>query len=689
MGRVRQVGRVGRPGSNVVPSFPAAPAALLAALVIVAFANSFGAGLVLDNRAVILDDARVHAVTIENLRLILGKTYWWPLIPTALYRPLTTLSYLFNYAVLGNGIDPAGYHAVNLLLHLTNALLVFSIGRRLTRMWLAWAVAALWAVHPVLTEAVTNVVGRADLLAATGILGALWCHIRAGDTSDRRRRRWWRIGVGTVAAIGVFSKESGVAVAAVIPLWDLLVAHPKQPPHGLWRGWMPLVPPLLLFLAARTFVLSGQPAGVYPFVDNPIVGATWWRARLTAVAVIANYLKLVVWPFTLSCDYSFPQITATTGAPSDWLRLLLVAATAVGLLAISRVSPPLAFVSAAAAAAFLPASNLLFTTGTIMAERLLYLAAIAPLAVLVAGAVWIVRRIALRPAAGGVALGLLLTLLGTETVLRNRVWRDEVTLWSAAVDAAPRSFKTHGALAEALYQSDESRANLPLVIAHKERSLALLEELPDPLLVTDVYGQAATYYLERGDWLQQHEAANARDARSAYTAAAKWAQRFVDAIDAGRPEAQRPSPKQRAEAQLLLSTATLKADDTTGAIAAARRGRDTDPFSAATYQAEAAALVSARRESDAAVTLLTGFIVTGDTGLRTAVIAMYEAGLDPAGCAVAQGRNGPVLNQQCEVVQRHLCAASSEAASVFAKAGRLPLAEQARNAALQQYGCTQ
>ena len=88
-----------------------------------------------------------------------------------LYRPVTTFSYLLNYSVFGNADRPAGYHVVNWLLHTANVWLVFGLAVRIgRRFWPAAFAAALWAVHPLGTEAVTNIVGRADLLAAFGVL---------------------------------------------------------------------------------------------------------------------------------------------------------------------------------------------------------------------------------------------------------------------------------------------------------------------------------------------------------------------------------------------------------------------------------------------------------------------------------------------------------------------------------------
>ena len=98
------------------------------ALVLAAYSNSFQAGLVFDSAMAITRDARIQAVTPQNLRLILTEEYWHGSTTSGLYRPLTTFSYLLNYAVFGNGTHPAGYHWVNLALHAVNVSLVYLLG---------------------------------------------------------------------------------------------------------------------------------------------------------------------------------------------------------------------------------------------------------------------------------------------------------------------------------------------------------------------------------------------------------------------------------------------------------------------------------------------------------------------------------------------------------------------------------
>src|SRR5258708_5016437 len=127
----------------------------LCALTLLAYSNSFHAGMVLDSKALLLQDPRVHAATGQNLSLILAHSSSWPIGENGTYRPLTTLSYLFNYAILGDGDQPEGYHWVNLLLHIGNVLLVLALGRMLLgHLGPSALLAVLWAVHPASPESV-------------------------------------------------------------------------------------------------------------------------------------------------------------------------------------------------------------------------------------------------------------------------------------------------------------------------------------------------------------------------------------------------------------------------------------------------------------------------------------------------------------------------------------------------------
>ncbi len=208
----------------------------LCALTFLAFSNSFQAGFAFDNRGLLLNDPRIREATSPNAALILQHTYWWPTGESGLYRPLTTLSYLFNYAILEDKNQPVGYHWINLLLHTGNVLLVYVLALRLLRkFWPAVFVAALWAVHPVLTESVTNIIGRADLLAGMAVLSGFWMYLESTESRGRRRFAWLA-GLMAVTTIGVFSKESAVVILGVIVLYELTWWKERQAGQALLWG---------------------------------------------------------------------------------------------------------------------------------------------------------------------------------------------------------------------------------------------------------------------------------------------------------------------------------------------------------------------------------------------------------------------------------------------------------------------
>src|SRR5579885_1844287 len=142
-------------------SFCAVTAAL-GILILAVFSNSFTAQFTMDSRYLVGIDSRVHHLNWDSLYAIVSTDYWYPLWNSHLYRPLTTASYLLNYSLAG-GHNPMPYHVVNCLLHWVNTTLVFLLASTLfDRRIYAFLTAAIFAVHPITTEAVTYIAGRAD-----------------------------------------------------------------------------------------------------------------------------------------------------------------------------------------------------------------------------------------------------------------------------------------------------------------------------------------------------------------------------------------------------------------------------------------------------------------------------------------------------------------------------------------------
>jgi hypothetical protein len=223
---------------------------LLWALTLAAYSNSFQGGIFYDNTAALLDDPRIRAVTPHNIGAILTEGYWHITPTSGLYRPVTTLSYLVNYAVLDNGVNPAGYHWFNFVLQGVNVSLVYALGILIfAEVPLALALAAIWGMHPLLTESVTNIVGRADLLAGFGVLAGLLCYVRWASATGRRKH-WWLAAMVAAQTIGLLSKENAAALPAILLLYDLTWSQ-----WATWRARVPayaaLALPFAVFLYLR------------------------------------------------------------------------------------------------------------------------------------------------------------------------------------------------------------------------------------------------------------------------------------------------------------------------------------------------------------------------------------------------------------------------------------------------------
>ena len=441
----------------------------ISGLVLVAYSNSFHAALVFDNASVIGEDPRIRQATPQNIESILTEKYWYGAsgrsLTSGLYRPFTTLSYLLNYAVLGNGSRPAGYHAVNLLLHLLNVALVYALGMVIFgEIAPAWALAAIWGLHPLLTESVTNIVGRADLLAALGVLAGLLCSVQAA-TALGRRRVAWLAGLAAAQAVGIFSKENAAVLPGIMLLFDLTWST-----RATWRrrvaAYAIVAVPITLFFCARGALRIHM---LVEFAENPLVSAGFWTARLTAVKVLGMCLGLFLWPARLSADYSFNAIPLFGWRISYWedAQALIASAVCLGaallavLLAVRwrHTGRPLLFFLLFFFVAVSPTSNLVILIGSIMAERFLYLPSVGLAGCVVAATLALGRSGFLkRPAAAPVAwaaLALVCLAFTARTYARNVDWQDDRSLWTSTVAASPESARPHYNLGLELQRTPE------------------------------------------------------------------------------------------------------------------------------------------------------------------------------------------------------------------------------------------
>lgn len=570
----------------------------LSAITLLAFSNSFQAGFILDNRRILLDP-RIQDATRENIALIFRHTYWWPAGESGLYRPFTTLSYLFNYAVLGNREATAGYHWINLILHLTNVWLTYALALRLTRkFWSSVLMAGLWAVHPVTTESVTNIAGRADLLAAGAVLSGLLLYLKSVE-SRGWSRALYLAALSIVSTIGVFSKESAVAILPLIILYELVWRRQRPRWWAAVVGGLAVLLPIAAMLYQRSIVLAASAPAEFPFVDNPIVGAGWWTGRVTAANVLIRYLWLTIWPAKLSSDYSYNQIPLASGAAADWLACgMALGATIVAVL-LYRKRRTCFFLACFAFLSLLPASNLLFPVGTIMADRLLYLPSFGLLGCLV---------LAIDDLARGHRTATVVSLLAcvmisgfaVRTWLRNRDWRSELEIAVADVRVSPNSFKVHRLLATSLFEADPSHSNIDRVIAEIEKSAAVVDSLPIAFRPSEVYRLAGYYCLVKSH--QVGEAKNGPFDKKAI----QYLLRSISADKVGRATYRTHHrlsgiPSGDPESYLFLAAAYLESGNPDEALEAANQARALDRLNPKVYRQLSAVFTAQGHDQEAEI----------------------------------------------------------------------------------------
>jgi tetratricopeptide (TPR) repeat protein len=455
-------GSQGRRAARESASRNAWPGAIPAVLVgagLAVYLNSFAGPFLLDDKGRIVQNPHIRSL--------------WPPWDVVAHstRPVVELSVALNYAL--GGLNPWGYHAFNLAVHLLAGLVLFGIVRRTLQSeklrprygrpatWLALAVALIWLVHPLQTESVTYVIQRGESLMGLFYLLTLYCGIRG--CHSLRPRAWFIAAVGA-CALGMGSKEVMVTAPILMLLYDRVflaesLAEIWRRRRGLYLGlastWL-----LLGFLLATSRVEE----------QNILVpGLTPWRYATAQFGVIVHYLRLAVWPHPLVLDYAWP-LPVGASAVVPWAAV--VAALAGGTVLAFRRVPWAGFCGAwfflilAPSSSIVPIADLAF-------EHRMYLPLAAVVAVVVVGGYEALGRLPVgADLRRGVGAGLLVgavAALGFATVRRNEDYRNELRMWTDTVARRPDNGRAHYNLGHALYQ----KGDLDDAMAHLKEAVRL------------------------------------------------------------------------------------------------------------------------------------------------------------------------------------------------------------------------
>jgi protein O-mannosyl-transferase len=353
---------------------------------------------------------------------------------TNYYRPISTLGFLICYQAFGP--LPYGFHLANVLLHAAVVCILFAVSERLFRdRALAFAAAALFALHPVHSESVAWVSAVTDLELATFSLLTFWFYLGVarprGERSDRAQ-----LGMTLSYGLALLSKEAAV----VLPLLATIYEHGYREDRGETSWAQKVSRYLFLWLLAFAYFLFRLRffGGVTAILLMPHV--TWGEAFLSAFGLVGQYLWKMLWPVQLKAFYTFHKIVTPLDAAflGGVSALVLCAALFVLLWKRARAASfglIWFFITLA------PVLNARWIGPNVFTERYLYLPSVGICWLAAWGAVqcWDMasrRSPALRRVYAG-ALALVAVLSFGRIVTRNRDWRDEITYYRRGLAAEP------------------------------------------------------------------------------------------------------------------------------------------------------------------------------------------------------------------------------------------------------------
>ena len=413
-------------------------AAIIVAAGVAAYANAILTPFVLDDESSVVQNEDIRQLT--NLPRVLFPAFNSP----AAGRPLVSLSFALNYAA--GGLDPRGYHAVNLALHLLCALLVFGLIRRTLLLpslarWgsgaseIAFGAALLWVVHPLTSEVVNYATQRTESMMALCLLATMYGALRAHTAPEGR---WDGLAIAA-CLLGVLCKETMVVAPVLVLFFDRAY---------LFQGWREAFRErnsLYMGLLASWFVLASLHwSGPRAAVSGFSAGVEPLTYLFNQAVVIVDYMRLSIWPVDLVAFYGWPQpLTFAQVAVHLAFVATLVAATVVAVLGAPRVG----FLGVWFFGILAPTSSIVPIVTEVGAERRMYLPLVA-LILMVVLALW---RITGSRIQTGVAVALA-AVLAVTTAGRNREYATGLSLAQTIVDRRP-SGAAHHMLGEQLVNS--------------------------------------------------------------------------------------------------------------------------------------------------------------------------------------------------------------------------------------------
>jgi Flp pilus assembly protein TadD len=430
------------------------------------YANTLTHGFVLDDEAVIVKNKFVQKGW-AGIPEIFTTFYWqgyWDL-NSGLYRPLSLVMFAIEWAISPD--NPLIHHLIQVMLYGGCIVVFYCFLLKLLKEYspvLTFIIALLFAVHPVHTEVVANIKSRDELLCfffLALLANSLITHQKA------------TISGLIFFQLALLSKEAAIMY---IPILAIMLVQFRGVNWGkLVKILAPYIAVLIVWLGWRWYILSKAPVRVhYTYADNSILACGGKIEQLmTAISIIGRYMVKIILPIQLSYDYSYNEIPCADATSGYFLFAAISIATLI-FVAVKyfKTNPVISFGILFFFITMALTSNLFYTIGTTMGERLMFTpiaGAILAIVFCVSGKVKHAKGLIISPIVINISL-VVAGIFSLMTVNRNKAWASNLTLFETDIIHAPGSARVH-------YNYGSALLNLPLQPDYSTQYADALEQL--------------------------------------------------------------------------------------------------------------------------------------------------------------------------------------------------------------------
>ena len=372
------------------------------------------------------------------------------------YRPVVTISYFIDYSLWE--LNSFGYHLTNLILHIANVVLLYLFVALIAKdKKIALLASLFFGLHPINSEAVNAIAFREDLLAFLFYISSFILFIKSDYYKSRKRSLCYMASI-LLFLLALFSKEMAITLPILLMVYDCYFVFDGKLKKLLTNfkfRYIGYIAVSLFYLWVRVFLMSNT---AELLIGYP--GGNFYLNFLTMSKVPVSYIIWFLFPVGLHVTLRNPSFFSYSFfTPEALISISTIIALFFLAIALYKRSKPISFAMLWFFITLLPVSNIA-PISNIMACRYLYIP-IVGLCMLMA--VLLDKLAALKvsfvpghvlSAVARDTIVVLVIFYSTLTIIRNLTWRNNITLWSEAVEYHPRSAFAHRGLADSFRKSE-------------------------------------------------------------------------------------------------------------------------------------------------------------------------------------------------------------------------------------------